>query len=269
MGRGIQARYARCKEWWDPHLDCTRDFISRNLRTSQKVLIVGAGRLLDLDLARVLEKSKEVHLYDADPACRAAWQQSAGGAFGSKVKAHIGDCTDVFDTWSQGLQQAIRTPDLSSYLHSCQAPVPAWSSAGFDGIISLNLLGQIPIYWRDRVLQVKSRLNEEESAALAASMGVLQVAHLQGVLAGSQAWSIVVTDTEYYFYQSDSSHWRIEQALYGGSEELLRGPYADGGRSESWFWHVSPQFVECDDEGEIHRVEAFSRVSQGKAGKIY
>jgi hypothetical protein len=95
--------------------------------------------------------------------------------------------------------------------------------------------------------------------SLEASMAELQMAHLQGVLRGARAWSIVLTDTEYYFYQSDSSSWRVEQALYGGSEELLRQQYPSGVAAQRWFWHVSPQFVECDDEGEIHRVEAFSR----------
>ncbi len=259
MGRGIEARYARCKEWWDPHLGCTREFISRNLKPSRKVLILGAGRLLDLDLVRVLEQSEEVHLYDADPACRAAWKRYERAGDGAKVRSRIGDCTEVFDTWTAGLQEAARTGDLSGYLRSCRAPVPAWSREGFDGIISLNLLGQIPLYWRDRVLNVKPQLDEDERAALEASMGALQVAHLQGIGASAGAWSIVVTDSEYYFYQSDSSYWRVERALCGGSKELLRSMYAGAAGGESWFWHVSPQFVECDDEGEIHRVEAFAR----------
>lgn len=259
MGRGIEARYARCQQWWNPHLTCTREFITQNLMPSKRVLILGAGRLLDVDLAYIVERCEEVHLYDADPSCVASWEKRSGKLFGSRVVAHIGDCTETLQSWTAELSRVKRSGELELYLKSCEAPCPSWSRESFDGVISLNLLGQIPLYWRDRVAQVKPELREEEVAGLMASMEALQVAHLQGVLAMSNAWSILVTDTEYYFYQSDSSQWNVEQALFGMCRDLLNTTYTAGAHGSKWFWHVSPQFIECDDEGEIHRVEAFYR----------
>jgi hypothetical protein len=259
MGRGIEARHVRCQKWWEPHLKCTRDFIAEKLTPSKRVLILGAGRLLDVDLAYLVERCEEVHLYDADPSCAALWAKRAGKLFGARVIAHIGDCTETLQAWTGGLSRAAQKGELAAYLRACLASRPSWSTEAFDGVISLNLLGQIPLYWRDRVALVRPQLSQEEVAGLQVSMEALQVAHLQGMLSMPNAWSILITDTEYYFYQSDRSQWEVERALFGESLDLLRSRYGVNAENGKWFWHVSPQFVECDDEGEIHRVEAFYR----------
>jgi hypothetical protein len=68
---------------------------------------------------------------------------------------------------------------------------------------------------------------------------------------------VTITDTEYYFYTVDSALWRVEPALHGGAEGVLQS-FATGAPRAAWLWHLAPQFVEDDAEGEIHRVEAFS-----------
>jgi hypothetical protein len=86
-------------------------------------------------------------------------------------------------------------------------------------------------------------------------MAALQEAHLNGLLTARHAWSILLTDSEYYFYHVDESHWRIEPALFGRSAELLSAKFSSKD-DLAWLWHIAPQFVESDSEGEIHRVEA-------------
>jgi hypothetical protein len=68
----------------------------------------------------------------------------------------------------------------------------------------------------------------------------------------------MATDTEYYFYQSDRSEWRVESALFGEALPVYKELFG-ASVSDAWLWHIAPQFVESDDEGEIHRVEASVR----------
>jgi hypothetical protein len=255
MGRAIEARYARCQGWWEPHIRCTRDFIARNMEQCSRVAVLGAGRLLDLDLNLVFERADEVHLFDADPGCLAVWRRAAGSHFRGRVVPHIEDVTGVLDTWTQPLKAVARRGGLADYLATLEAPVPAWADGEFDGIISLNIAGQIPLYWRDRVLDVKLCLTDQERTALHQSMEALQCAHLRGLSADPTALRIIVTDMEYYYYDADHPQWEVEEALHGAAASLLEGCFGTD-RSERWLWHLAPQYIEADNEGEIHRVEA-------------
>jgi hypothetical protein len=262
MGRGIEDRFSRCKKWWEPHLACSRDFIQMYLpKTSSSIAVLGAGRLFDLDLELLLKRSQTVHLFDADPANVAWWRKAAGALYEKRVFGHIQDCTNSIEEWSANLRGKTTKEDLSGFLRACRAPLPAWSGNSFDGIISLNILGQIPLYWRDRVLEAKPELSENEWDALIASMSELQRRHIEGVLTQPEAWSILITDTEYYFYHSDESNWRIEPALFGDVLQVLQKCYGQAGFADAWLWHLAPQYIECDEEGEMHRVEAFFRSS--------
>jgi hypothetical protein len=213
--------------------------------------------LLDIDLDLLLERCSEIHLYDADPSCVATWKRLAGRRYGMRVVGHQVDITDTLAEWSSQAAVAHSAGRLGEFLASCKAPAPSWSESSYDGLISLNVLGQLPLYWRDRILALAPRSFESVWGDLERSMAELQRAHLDGVLTQGKAWSILITDSEYYFYQSDSSDWRVESALFGAADIRLGDTRASHSGRESWLWHVAPQYVECDDEGEIHRVEAF------------
>lgn len=256
MGRGIASRYQRCHEWWAPHLRCTGEFLRQHVPLSERVAVLGAGRLLDLDLSWLLSRAREVHLFDADPGCVGVWRAKAGPEFRRRVVPHLEDLTSCLDQWTRPVQAEVRGGRLVSYVEGLRAPQPTWSRAAFDGIISLNLLGQIPLYWRDRVLSRQPSLSSEEGRALANSMGELQRAHLAALKPPPGGWRILITDTEYYFYSVDTVPWRVEPALHGRAETALRRLTA-AAPQEAWLWHLAPQFVEDDTEGEIHRVEAF------------
>jgi hypothetical protein len=221
------------------------------------VAVLGAGRLLDVDLELLCERCAEVHLFDADPSCIAEWKRQAGRRYNERVIPHVLDLTDTLDTWSRATRGLFHA-DYERALGQLVAPVPTWAETNFDGVLSLNLLGQIPLYWRDRVLAMKPELTDAEWESLVVSMGRLQRAHIEAVRSASQAWSIVISDTEYYFYHVDESLWRVEPAIFDVG--LLGGDFGLGeprsGTNDSWLWHIAPQFVESDHEGEIHRVEA-------------
>jgi hypothetical protein len=134
----------------------------------------------------------------------------------------------------------------------------AWEDERFDGVISLNLVGQIPIYWRDRVVAAAGDLTQDEESALLGSMSRLQAAHVKAVKERPQCWSILITDTEYYTYNVDHAEWEVEPALHGAAaRELAMTPSRMLKQGAScWLWHLVPQFVESEHEGHIHRVEA-------------
>lgn len=258
MGVGIERRFARCSRWWAPHLACTREFIAKQAQRSSSVAVLGAGRLLDLDLHHLLSISDTVHLFDADPRCVAAWKKQCGELFATRVVPHIGDLTDSFDEWTRGLKTC-RGSNLADYLRSL-VPAATALPARYDGVISLNLLGQIPLYWRDRV---RAKITEVDSVswdALTRSMGALQRAHLDLVHQSATSWSVIISDTEYYFYDIDESDWRVEPALFGEAERAWGRPHERVTQvsEDSWLWHIAPQLIESEEEGEIHKVQAQS-----------
>lgn len=258
MGKGIESRYARCAPYWEPHLACTRSFINEHVQPGGRLAILGAGRLLDVDLKKLIPLFSEIHLFDADPTVIRAWRKTSGIAFRESVIPRILDVTGSLSLWSAGLSAAVRQKRLVSYLDSLQSNSGAWESERFDGVVSLNLVGQLPIYWRDRVIAAAFDLSESEERALGSSMARLQAAHVQALRAQSGAWVIAITDSEYYTYHVDRSEWGVEPALSSDLINELRAtsPHITKKGDSCWLWHLVPQFVESEHEGHIHRVEA-------------
>lgn len=258
MGKGIEARYARCSSYWEPHLECTRHFIADHVQPGGRLAILGAGRLLDVDLKKLIPHFSEIHLFDADRSVIAAWRKTSGVAFRDTVIPRIGDVTGSLHAWTSGLPLAVRRGELSEYLASLTPHQGAWEVERFDGVISLNLVGQIPLYWRDRVVAAAGKLSADEERALLNSMARLQSAHVKALREHPCAWSIAITDTEYYTYHVDKSEWEVEPALHDDAFRELNSPSSRMERrgSDCWLWHLMPQFVESEGEGHIHRVEA-------------
>lgn len=261
MGSGIEERHRRCGQWWEPHVKNTREFIRANLPQCARVSVLGAGRLIDLDASALASLSQEVHLLDADAGCREAWRAAFGSAFHEKVVPRIEDVTGCMRDWAQQVRGVRRRRALEQALNSLRAPMPRWADEPFDAIVSLNLLGQIPLYWRDFIRKRFGALSDGEEAALAASMGELQRAHMEALLGSKASAVILVTDSEYYFYEASQTDWKVQEALFGSARELLLGhPAATRPliARDTWLWHLAPQFVEHDEEGEIHKVEALA-----------
>jgi hypothetical protein len=105
---------------------------------------------------------------------------------------------------------------------------------------------------------MKPSLDDSEWKALVFSMGRLQRSHWCALQNESTKWTIVISDTEYYFYHVDESHWRVEPAIFDAqlADTIFGSRVAPSVHRDSWLWHIAPQFIESDEEGEIHRVEA-------------
>ena len=263
MGKGIEARYARCAPFWEPHLSCTRSFIDQHVQPGGRLAILGAGRLLDVDLKKLIPQFAEIHLFDADPTVVRTWRKVSGVAFRERVIPRVVDVTGSLSTWSSGLRSAVRHKNLAGYLDMVQPGHGTWEDERFDGVISLNLVGQIPIYWRDRVVAAARNLFSDEERALVGSMSRLQAAHVKAMREKPQGWSILITDTEYYTYHVDHAEWDVEPALHGEavSELSVNSSRMIKHGEDCWLWHLVPQFVESEQEGYIHRVEASAWVA--------
>jgi hypothetical protein len=255
MGAGIAGRYERCALWWKPHLELTRKFISSSLRPSKKIAVLGAGRLLDIDIHEVLKCCEEVHLFDLDPGAVAVWRAVVPERDRARVMFRCEDVTSCIREWSSQLRRDVGVGNGNGFFTQRKTPAPFWVEEEFDGVISLNLLGQIPLYWRDRAIGLLGPFLEQQCSPLEESMGDLQVAHLKAVTCGP-SWSVIISDTDYYYYVQPASTWDEETALHstasGVWDEIAKGAI----KHESWWWHIAPQFVERQEYGEIHRVEA-------------
>jgi hypothetical protein len=263
MGVGIEARYERCRDFWTPHLRLSQGFVTaalRDLPPAGRVAILGAGRLLDVPLTDLLNGGREVHLFDIDPGCPRVWAKAGrGGA----LVPHIVDLTDSMSAWTSSLRRCVRTPgcrrpDVERLLHELE-PGRGVTLGGFALVVSLNLLSQIPIYWRERVEAALKQLNpswiDEPTVeqALAESCRRLQARHLE-LLAESDAGRVIVlTDTDFFYYRRDEARWQVEPSLYIGAVDLTGYTAV---RGDSWLWHIAPQGREAAAYGSIHRVSA-------------
>lgn len=273
MGLGIRTRYLRARPFWERHLNLTREFQEHALRDwpgrRGKVFVLGAGTLLDVNCELLADISDELHLYDADPLTLKYWRR----AFHGRVRyiSHHEDVTGCLESWGRSLGDflsARATADLAGladYLRHLK-PHPGFNADTKGGVIlSLNLLSQIPLYWKDRVHALlkkywsletdeQGNLESELQVALEGSMRTLQQQHLRQLSECGAERCILITDRAFLYYRKESSLWQEEPSLYTdicipGYKKYMQ---------DNWFWHIAPQDVEQSDYGCIHDVTAMA-----------
>ena len=259
-GYGIEARYRRCRKFWSKHLELSKAFQRRALDDSDKRLaILGVGRLLDVEYpAQSIER---IELFDADPGCRRAWETLAKRLRGKvEVGQHFSDLTGCIDVWSArlaALQRPLERSELKRLLISLASEqLEAFPLPKVDVVVSLNLISQIPIYWRERILAAAPHLAEDREIeqALDSSLAQLQRHHLRTLEKSGAKKIVVIGDEEFLYYKKDLSPWQTERALFFSESIALKG--YDLTAEESWLWHIAPQGIEFPDYGAIHRVVA-------------
>lgn len=268
MGFGIQARHKRCQKFWAKHLEYSKDFQRRALcNTSAKsIAVLGAGRLLDLDLQFLCTKFEKVVLYDADPGVLCVWRK-AKKTF-KNLDFKIVDLCCCLDLWTRNLSNFAANSNnpegLINFLDQLEAP-PLFRLPE-EVVLSLNLLSQIPIYWRDRVQSIllkswgldtndRGNYELELQLALERSMGKLQTAHVSGLLQSGYQQLLIIYDAEFLYYKKGQCLWQSEKSIF--CDDLFAGVGGDNKRTQdSWLWHIVPQGQESPEFGCIHRVEA-------------
>lgn len=281
MGFGIEARYERCRRFWEPHLRCCNEFQSKafsiNFRGTT-LFVLGAGRLLDFNLEAALSSFEKLHLVDADPGCEKIWlKRSEALSASERIKGEILDISGAIDSWTEVIDQfcsrSNSVEDLVKIINTLA--LPRSSTLNLESgnknyaILSLNLLSQIPIYFRDRIAQILLKhwkLDSDKDGqyaaplqnAICSSMRKLEKQHIE-LLAKSGAKQVsLITDSYFHYYRKDISDWRTERALNSfeydqkGAQIKLEGYNLK--ERQSWLWHIAPQSIEHKSYGVIHEV---------------
>ncbi len=272
MGLGIEARYLRCKEYWKRHLDLSKEFQIRCLEgiSGDSIAVFGAGRLLDLPAEKLAGMFREIHFFDADPTLAGTWEDFRRRLRQNQaLHSHLIDVTGVLEHWTAEMNQIVRGKqqgslrDCIAFLTSAMAKAPEVPQ--MDCSISLNILSQLGIYWRERVekliavhrpawLANDEQMLPELQQALADSIRRLEEAHLVMLGQSTRSTIIVLSDISFLYYERNRSHWQCEPALELKGEILIDGFKLRS--QDTWLWHIAPQGLEQDDHGAIHQVQA-------------
>ena len=269
-GFGISERYKRCKQYWAPHLKLSKEFIAAALRglEDSEILILGAGRLLDVPLLQACSHARRITLVDADPAAVSSWKAAERSLPPTtKLCQVLTDVSGRLDEWTAELSAQPRNISLlaaEKALCSLLAPSapPSLPASPSECVISVNLLSQIPIFWEDRVRTAWPHLAQGPEdlfdphleQALTETKNRLIDEHLAMLERLSTSRVILLSDLLFHYYTKDKSEWRTEPAL--GYVRDLTIPGFNVVTKDSWLWHLAPQGIERQEYGEIHTVGA-------------
>ena len=275
MGLGIRARYRRNSNAWRPHLEQSKRYLADALevsRTSGHVAVLGAGRLYDFPLDYCTRSKRwQVDLYDYDPTLSFEWKRLRRSYGCIQDLYHI-DLTGVIEQWTGALRQVEKHISAATFASQMREVLrrypPQYAfSCHYQVIVSLNLLSQLGLYWRDRIekiliergIQFHNESEHEEyiEPELRAMVAALEAAHVRSIREASPQLAIIVSDRAYLYYTAESSHWQEVAALQ--QQPRLSG-YAEND-VQSWLWHIAPQGCEQSEYGEIHEVVAQSFVA--------
>lgn len=226
MGMGIARRARALDRYWHSHLQSSlaaqRQWIGplAEREGEAPLLVLGAGRGLDLALEELQQASSRITLVDGDAESRRFFLQMNRRAV-SKGDYLLMEISGVIGAWSKLLRSApadeqwsamldrvsqiavTAPPGASSFLATPQLPLdPALR------LVSLNTLSQIPLLWQEIVERelcfrfgstpVKQR-EEEWLTAVLPSAQALVTQHLSDLLRASRR-ILLITDLEYLHY---------------------------------------------------------------------
>jgi len=228
-GMGILERYKRAMPFWAPHLERNRrNLLDAAARMSAErggtLLILGAGRLLDVPWEQLFPKFERVVLVDAD-ATIVSYVERMLAASRTKIaqpEFEIGDltaCVVDLAAWAQhtirsASSAAVAARELANGFEQAGTPQPQWARTYSDVrmIVSTNLVSQLGYFPRKHIqAEFKKRFKESfdkhEDAAgrLEKYFERVRVRHLLDIAAHRRAWAYVSTDAQIFTYELDAS----------------------------------------------------------------
>jgi hypothetical protein len=253
MGLGIQRRAERFKKSWEPHLDATRSFIEQNTRTGGSgIALLGAGRLYDVPLKALMERFDHVCLVDIDSSLAATWAE-ARKIWGPRLITEFRDVTGVLQEWQGRLHACNSSRELLWFLHEN----PPRVTFSYSTVVSLNILSQLGVMWRDRVFACcRSKgfdISPEIEHIIAVSSARLELAHLES-LANDASEIVLVADRSFVTIGRRGEVVEQEDALYGPWPDTISGFTTSG--QASWRWEIVPVGGEVAHQGTVHEVQA-------------
>lgn len=225
-GMGILERYRKAAGYWAPHLERNRRGM---LRAAEQLgetrggtlLVLGAGRLLDVPWEQVFPLFERVVLADAD-YCVVPYVERVVAA--SRVKNipkplfEIGDLTaSVVDTaaWAEHTIHSARSAsaaaeELARGFEQAGTPQAPWASAYDDVrmIVSTNLISQLGYYPRRHVQSVFKKhfgqpfeKYDKTAEGLERYFDRVRARHIHDVASQKNAVAYVSSDTAVLTYQ--------------------------------------------------------------------
>lgn len=257
-GLGIEARHERCKEAWASHLFNSKKFIKDNVQGSDlDIVILGAGTLLDCDLASIAPKAKSITLVDIDPRAASTWPKKI---MNTPIRSLITDVTGSIDRWRDIFSRS------NNFLNHKFVPTIPNIPKG-DIIISLNLQSQFPVLLKEIMKDGLKRFSIEPDehdmlpptyeALWEELSSELQAAHRTSVFEQSFKSAIFIFDTDFFY------HYESGIEPHSAVFAELTEPEGEWGfiKESSWEWNIAPRGEISQDFQVTHQVraEAWSR----------
>lgn len=224
--QGIMNRYLREMEGWNYHINRTKQFILKRLKTKdyQNIAFLGSGWLLDIPVDELIAKDKTIHLYDVShpKQIKHKYRKAANMHF------HEVDVTGNL------IERYYEICKKSSEENLPLQLITATKEAKFPGIeadivVSLNILDQLDGLLIDFL---KKRMNQPETYWIELRKQI-QANHLQLL---DQCHSLLITDLEEII--SDKQEEAVNPLIH---VKIPAGKY-----HERWTW-------EFDSAGLYHK----------------
>ena len=239
-GMGILDRYRRVPRFWAPHLENNRqNLLNISLdpkfgsETGGTLLILGAGRMLDVPWEQLFPRFERVVLADADH-CVVPYVERLLAA--SKVQGiktplfEIGDLTaSVVDVaaWAESViagssSGSVAAKALRDGFESAVAPQAPWVRMYADVrlAVSTNLLSQLGYYPRLHIQtefqkRFKQQFDSHEEAAESLERYFVRVRarHIQDLCSLHKSWGYLATDIDVVTYELKAKHTDMLTAI--------------------------------------------------------
>jgi hypothetical protein len=218
---GIDARYARHRNAWRPHLENSRDFIltsAKSCKRRRKAVLMGAGTLHDLPVQALANLFEEVVLVDLFHLWSTRWL-----AFNNKnITLKACDLTASLETIYSG----------DATVHE---PVEFLDDDDVDFVVSANIASQLPLIpldWLNNCFNIDAGKRQQFGEEIIS-------AHFD-YLKKFKATACLISDAERITLDESGEEASRQSALFGASPATQQA---------SWEWDIAPY-------GELNRQQA-------------
>jgi hypothetical protein len=228
-GMGILERYRRVPAFWAPHLERNRqnilDITAQLSGRGGTLLILGAGRLLDVPWEQIFPLFERVVLVDADHCIVPYVERILATSRIPNISKPIFEIADltasVVDVaaWAESTIRAADSPAaagkaLQEGFERSGATQPPWARTYADVrlVISTNLISQLGYFPRLYVqTEFKKRFNKPfgDQAAAAEALECyfdrVRARHIHDIAALKKSWAYVSTDIGVVVYEMETA----------------------------------------------------------------
>ena len=255
---------------------------------------------MDVDTAALAAKFATLWFVDADPLAAVYWRKCA-----VPLRWDVCDVSGVIKDWVRRVETTGGGwKQVLNQVRTLPRPAGVAFTPIADGIVSLNLLSQIPIVWQELLEQhlnnrfgvafVKKQEQHWMDAMIPGARWLVEE-HLKTLARTGARNILLIADLNYAYYRNapsmplegataplawDSGEWsasvagvkfEVADSLFGvrlDDGEMFRQwmPGYEMDWRQIWLWHISPLGLEYKKRGTVHRVGAFALRKKATGG---